>query len=172
MDRASISSLLTYYSILFYFIFISFYSLYHRFREFPATQGLWRAYVILPMRAFTHGGLGTPTSQRNILIRRRKKKITFFFNCVPSGVRTSGLWISSPTLYQSSHPATLPPGHPATPQDSTLTLTSSPRWGTADAEMNDPLVRGSPWLPKVSSAEACSYHNIALHAAPFAVAWT
>ena len=55
--------------------------------------------------AYTHGGLGTPTaSQHNIFDTEKLSH----FSCAPdrAEVRTFGLWISSPTLYQLSHPAT------------------------------------------------------------------
>ena len=57
------------------------------------------------MRAYTHEGcMGTPTtSQHNIF---DAKKLSQCFCCAPDGVRTSGLWISIPTLYQPSHSAT------------------------------------------------------------------
>ena len=49
-------------------------------------------------------GLGTPTtSQHNIL---DSGKLTIFSCAPPDGVRASGLWFWSPTLYQWSHPAT------------------------------------------------------------------
>ena len=60
--------------------------------------------------AYTRG-LGIPTaSQHNIF--DSGKTLTIFFNCAPDtdGVRTSGLWISSPTLYQLSHPITFMTG--------------------------------------------------------------
>ena len=68
------------------------------------TQDLLRAHVIILVRAYTHGALGTPTaSQHNIF---DSEKLTNF-SCAPDGIRTSVLWISSPTLYQLSHPVTL-----------------------------------------------------------------
>ena len=48
------------------------------------------------------GGLGTPMSQHNILTRKNSHK---FFLCFWWGSNL-GLWISSPTLYQLSHPVT------------------------------------------------------------------
>ena len=57
------------------------------------------------MRACTHEGLGTPTaSQRNIFDWEKTHNL---FSCAPVGIRTSVLWILSPTLCQSSHPVTL-----------------------------------------------------------------
>ena len=52
---------------------------------------------------YTHG-LGTPTaSQYNIC---DLEKLSQIVSCAAGagGVRTSGLWVSSPTLYQLSHP--------------------------------------------------------------------
>ena len=50
--------------------------------------------------AYTQG-LGTPTaSQHNIC---DSEKLTNF-SCTPDGIRTSVLWVSSPTLYQLRHP--------------------------------------------------------------------
>ena len=55
------------------------------------------------LRLYTRG-LGTPTAnQHNIF----DWKILTIFVCAADGVRTSGLWISSPTLYQWSHHVTL-----------------------------------------------------------------
>ena len=58
------------------------------------------------MRAYTHGGLAAPTaSQHNIF---DSEKVSQNVLVLLAGVRTSGLWISSSTLYQWSHPDTLP----------------------------------------------------------------
>ena len=49
-------------------------------------------------------GLGTPTAiQHNIFY---SEKLTIF-SCALDGIRTSVLWIFSPTLYQLSHPVTI-----------------------------------------------------------------
>ena len=49
------------------------------------------------------GGLGTPkSSQHNIFDPEKLTNLS----CAPDGVRTLGLWMSSPTLYQLSHPVT------------------------------------------------------------------
>ena len=58
-------------------------------------------YVIILMRVYTHGGWAY----------RQRVSTTFwfwktpFFSCAPDRVWISGLWISSQTLYQLSHPA-------------------------------------------------------------------
>ena len=55
-----------------------------------------------------HTGVGhTPTTSRHNFFR--SEKLTNFY-CAPDGVRISGLWISSPTIYQLSHPT---PHHPS-----------------------------------------------------------
>ena len=63
-----------------------------------------RAYVIIIVRACTHGGWA----------HRQRVSTTFFFDsekltnmyCTPDGIRNSVLWILSPMLYQVSHPVT------------------------------------------------------------------
>ena len=65
---------------------------------------LYRAYVIILMRAFTQAELDTPLeSQHNKLVLG---KTLTNYSCAPEadGDRTSGLSISGPTLYQLSHP--------------------------------------------------------------------
>ena len=52
-------------------------------------------------------GLGTPTASQNNIFDRENISQNFIFSC--AGVRTSGLWISSPTLYQLSQPVTALP---------------------------------------------------------------
>ena len=52
------------------------------------------------MRAYTHKGLATQTaSQHNIF----DSEVLTNCSCAPGGVRTSGHWILSPTLFQLSH---------------------------------------------------------------------
>ena len=58
-------------------------------------------YRIFNVRIRT--GLGTPTaSQHNIFDSEKLTNLS----CAADGIRTSVLWISSPTLYQLSHPVT------------------------------------------------------------------
>ena len=47
--------------------------------------------------------LGTPTTSQHKKNYSENSQILF---CAPGGVRTSGLWISSPMLYQLNHPVT------------------------------------------------------------------
>ena len=63
------------------------------------------------MRAYKHGGwahrqrVSTTffTLKKNLLLGF---ELSQFFVVAPDRVRTSGLWISSPTFYQLSHPVT------------------------------------------------------------------
>ena len=59
--------------------------------------------MIILVRVYAHGGLGTLTdSNHNIF---DSEKLTLF-HCAPDGIRTFILWILRPTLYQLSHPVT------------------------------------------------------------------
>ena len=55
------------------------------------------------MRAYTHGGVGTPTASRHNIFDSEKLTI---FSCAPDGIQTSVLWISIRKLCQLNHPAT------------------------------------------------------------------
>ena len=59
------------------------------------------------MRTCTHGGWAHRQWVSTTFFTRKKNVINF--SCAPDagGVQTSGLWISSPTLFQLSHPVTL-----------------------------------------------------------------
>ena len=67
-------------------------------------------YMIFNVRTWSflcvrmHLGVGQPTASRHNIFDSEK---TSHFSCAPDGIRTSGLCISSPTLYQLSHPVTL-----------------------------------------------------------------
>ena len=57
------------------------------------------------VRVYTRG-LGTPTPSHHNILTWGGGKMTIF-SCAPDGVRTLGLWILSPMLYQMlSHPVT------------------------------------------------------------------
>ena len=88
-------------------------------------------------------GFGTLTaSQHNIFDSEKLAD----FSCAPDGVRTSGHWILSPTLYQLSHPVTL-------------------CWSTMDAELKG-SPGGSLGYQRCPPSKPGVGQNIALHAAP------
>ena len=51
-------------------------------------------------------GIGTPTASQHNIFDSEKLSQIFLVLLTQTGVRTSGLWISSPTFYQLSHPIT------------------------------------------------------------------
>ena len=53
-------------------------------------------------RAYTHTGVGHTDSESAQHVLTEMKLSQFVFPGAPDGVRTSGLWISRPTLYQLS----------------------------------------------------------------------
>ena len=74
------------------------------FRNPPNSDMDYRGLVVFLYACMYTQGLDTPpTSQHNIF--DSEKNLTNL-SCAPDGVRTSGLWISSPMLYQFSHPVT------------------------------------------------------------------
>ena len=86
-------------------------SVIHQTLTWTTVQDLYRSYVIILVRAYTHtGGLGTQTaSQHNIFY---VEKLTNF-SCAPDGIQNLGpLDLESDTLYQFSHtPSPLFDGH-------------------------------------------------------------
>ena len=69
------------------------------------TTYLCRAYVIILMRAHTHRGWVLWQWVSTTFLTRGKTLTNLY--CVPDSVWTLGLWISSVTLYQLSHPVWL-----------------------------------------------------------------
>ena len=62
-------------------------------------------------------GLGTPTASQRSIFDSEKLSHNFFLCSFLTGFEPRGLWISSPTLYQLSHPRHNPPPLPPTPVD-------------------------------------------------------
>ena len=60
-------------------------------------------YVIILTCAYTHGDWA---HRQWVITTVLLGKTLTIFSCAPNGVWTLGLWISSPTLYQLSHPVT------------------------------------------------------------------
>ena len=69
-----------------------------------------RTYVIILVHADTHKVWAhRPRVSTTVLTRKNSH-----FSCAPDGIRTSVLWILSPTLQQLSHPVTASLHHPVT----------------------------------------------------------
>ena len=120
-------------------------------------------YVILLVRAYTHGWLGhnTPTaSQHNIFDSGGGKKNPYFFlHVLLAGIRTSGpLDLESDALYQLSTPT------PSNLNISRVQLLGTPPQAVARACCSCP----QPALPRpVSASLTCSAHDRAIYT-PFA----
>ena len=91
------------------------YELKQKHKIWPAPRGSCarlQTSIKIPHTEHNHSyawvdtrGLATPTaSQHNIFDTRKNSQ---FCSCAPDGVRTSGLWIWSPTICRLSHPEKL-----------------------------------------------------------------
>ena len=89
------------YPVFFFFPCVQCFCFSIIHRTLTWTTGSWTCVRDHSYACIYTRGLDTPTSQHNILTRKNT-----IFSCALDRVRTSGLWILSPMLYQLSHPTT------------------------------------------------------------------